>query len=246
MVPSVYERTFGTEGLTDHVQHNSNDGVNEFVIGLALVTLTFVQAQSLRLTSFRVTLLVHRHGVKVAREVSGGTYHNGRMWVVDNEDDQNLLVMEENGTFSIHPLAAHGGIADLEGIASDRNSLYLMAGGGLSHEGKVKSQPFAIARVTLQRDEPAEVRIVDMLEWLVPIARALGNPLERGERTDGTDTMVPKDGKFEGLAIMPDGRLLMGIRKPLVNGQAVILQLDGYREAFDQEKASLIRKSLPN
>src|SRR5262245_59551955 len=129
MVPSVYERTFGTEGVTDHEQHNSNDGENEFVIGLALVTLTFVQAQSLRLTSFRDIFLVHRHGVKVAREVSGATYHNGRMWVVDNEDDQNLLVMEENGTFSSHPLATHGGIADLEGITSDRNSLYLMAGG---------------------------------------------------------------------------------------------------------------------
>jgi len=58
---------------------------------------------------------------------------------------------------------------------------------------EVKSQRFAIARVTLQRDEPAEVRIVDMLEWLVPIARDLGMPMERAERTDGTDTMVPKD-----------------------------------------------------
>src|SRR5262245_21105221 len=99
------------------------------VMGLALVTATFVKAQGLRLASFRNISSVRRDGEKVAREVSGATYHNGRMWVVDNEDDQNLLVMEEDGTFSSHPLAAHGGIADLEGITSDRNSLYLMAGG---------------------------------------------------------------------------------------------------------------------
>ena len=214
------------------------------VMGLALMTATFVKAQGLRLTSFRDIPSVRRDRKKVAREVSGATYHNGRMWVVDNEDDQNLLVMEEDGTFSSHPLAAHGGISDLEGITSDRDSLYLMAGGGLSREGKVKSKRFAIARVTLQGDEPAEVRLVDMLEWLVPVARDLGMPVERAEGTDGTDTLVPKDGKFEGLAMMPDGRLLMGIRKPLVNGQAVILQLDGYREAFDRENASLIHPKV--
>ena len=60
-----------------------------------------------------------RHGKKVAREVSGATYLAGRMWVVDNEDDENLLVMEKNGSFSAHPLPPDGRIADLEGITSD-------------------------------------------------------------------------------------------------------------------------------
>lgn len=213
------------------------------VMGLALVTATFVKAQGVDVNSFRDIPSVRRDGEEVARGVSGATYNNGRMWVVDNEDDQNLLVMEDDGTFSSHPLAAHGRISDLEGITSDGRSLYLMAGGGV-REGKVRSMRFAIARVTLQADEPAEVRIVDMPEWLVPAARDLGMPMERAEGMDGTDIMVPKDGKFEGLAMMPDGRLLMGIRKPLVNGQALILQLDGYREAFDQEKASLIRPKV--
>ena len=64
---------------------------------------------------------------------------------------------------------------------------------------------------------------------------------EKAEGPDGKKMQVPEDGKFEGLTMMPDGRLLMGIRKPLVKDRAVILQLYGYKEAFDQEKASLIQ-----
>ena len=75
-------------------------------------------------------------------------------------------------------------------------------------------------------------------------SRKLGMEMEKAEGPDGEKIKVPEDGKFEGLAMMPDGRLLMGIRKPLVENLAVILQLDGYKEAFDQEKASLIQPKL--
>ena len=200
--------------------------------------------ENIRLAEFKDIPSVKRDGKRVAREVSDATYHQGRMWIVDNEDDQNLLVMEKDGSLSAFPLPAYGRISDLEGITSDGESLYLMAGGGLSHSGKMKPKRFAMARVILQEDEPVEVRIVDMLEWLVPVAQELGMKMEKAEDPDGDTIEVPKDGKFEGLAMMPDGRLLMGIRKPLVKDRAVILQLDGYREAFDQEKASLIRPKV--
>jgi hypothetical protein len=83
-----------------------------------------------------------------------------------------------------------------------------------------------------------------MLEWLGPACEALGMKMERAKGAGGGTIKVPKGGKFEGLAMMADGRLLMGIRKPLVNDRAVILQLDGYREAFAREKPSLIRPKL--
>lgn len=147
-----------------------------------------------------------RNGQNIAREVSDATYHQGRMWIVDNEDDQNLLGMEKDGTMSAHPLRAYGRISDLEGITSHVESLYLLAGGGLSHKGKVKPKRFAIARVTLERGEPAEVRIVDMLEWLAPVAQELGMKMEKAEGPHGEIIEVPKDGKFEGLANSLDSR----------------------------------------
>lgn len=202
------------------------------------------QAQQPCLSDFTDIPSVRRDGKQVAREVSGATYCQGRIWVVDNEDDQKLLVMEKNGSFSAHPLPSDGRISDLEGITSDGESLYLIAGGGLSKGGRVRPERFAMARVTLHQGEPTEVRIVDMLKWLVPFAQELGMEMEKAEGPDGEKIKVPEDGKFEGLAMMPDGRLLMGIRKPLVENLAVILQLDGYKEAFDQEKASLIQPKL--
>jgi hypothetical protein len=187
---------------------------------------------------------VKRHGEKVAREVSDATYYERRVWIVDNEDNENLLVMEADETLSTHPLSASGQISDLEGITSDGEFLYLIAGGGLSPGGKLKPKRFAIARVTLERGEPVEVRVLNMLEWLVPVAQGLGMKMEKAEDPNGEMVEIPKDGKYEGLAMLPDGRLLMGIRKPLVDRRAVILQLDGYREAFDQDKASLIRPKV--
>ena len=213
-------------------------------LSFVLAAGTVVQAQRPCPSNFTDIPSVKRDGKKIAREVSGATYCQGRIWVVDNEDDQNLLVMEENGSFSVHPLPSDGRISDLEGITSDGESLYLIAGGGLSKEGRVKSKRFAMARGTLHQGEPTEVRIVDMLKWLVPFAQELGMEMEKAEGPDGEKIKVPEDGKFEGLAMMPDGRLLMGIRKPLVNDRAVIIQLDGYREAFDQEKAFLIQPKL--
>ena len=115
------------------------------------------QAQQPCLTDFTDIPSVERDGKQVAREVSGATYCQGRIWVVDNEDDQNLLVMEKNGSFSAHPLPSNGRISDLEGITSDGESLYLIAGGGLK-EGRVKPKRFALARVTLHQGEPTEVR----------------------------------------------------------------------------------------
>lgn len=213
-------------------------------LSFVLAAGTVVQAQHPSLSDFTDIPSPKRDGKKVAREVSGATYCQGRIWVVDNEDDQNLLVMEKNGSFSAHPLPADGRISDLEGITSDGESLYLIAGGGLSKEGRVKSKRFAMARVTLHQGEPTEVRIVDMLKWLVPVAQELGMELEKAKGPDGEKIEVPEDSKFEALAMMPDGRLLMGIRKPLVENLAMILQLDGYKEAFDQEKASLIQPKL--
>jgi hypothetical protein len=213
-------------------------------LSFVLAAGAVVQAQHACLSDFTDIPSVKRDGEKVAREVSGATYCQGRMWVVDNEDDQNLLVMEDNGSFSAHPLPSDGRISDLEGITSNGKSLYVIAGGGLSKESRVKPKRFAMARVTLNHGEPTEVRIVDMLKWLVPVAQELGMEMEKAEGPDGKKMKVPKDGKFEGLAMMPDGRLLMGIRKPLVENLAVILQLDGYKEAFDQEKASLIQPKL--
>jgi Protein of unknown function (DUF3616) len=213
-------------------------------LSFVLAAGTVVQAQRPCPSNFTDIPSVKRDGKKIAREVSGATYCQGRIWVVDNEDDQNLLVMEENGSLSAHPLPADGRISDLEGITSDGESLYLIAGGGLSKEGRVKSKRFAMARVTLHQGEPTEVRIVDMLKWLVPFAQELGMEMEKAEGPDGEKIKVPENGKFEGLAMMPDGRLLMGIRKPLIENLAMILQLDGYKEAFDQEKASLIQPKL--
>jgi len=187
---------------------------------------------------------VRRDGQDVAREVSDATYCRRQMWIVDNEDDQNLLRMTKDGRFSTHPLRTNGRISDLEGITSDGESLYLTAGGGLSRGGKIKPERFAMARVTLRRGEPAEVRILDMLEWLLPIAREIDMKMEEAKGTNGDTIHVPTTGKFEGLAMMPDDRLLMGIRRPLVKDRAVILQLDGYREAFAQGKASRIRPKI--
>ena len=213
-------------------------------LSFVLATGTVVQAQRPCPSDFTDIPSVKRDGKKVAREVSGATYCQGRIWVVDNEDDQNLLVMEKNGSFSAHPLPADGRISDIEGITSDGESLYLIAGGGLSKEGRVESKRFAMARVTLYQGEPTEVRIVDMLKWLLPFAQEHDIEMEKAKGPDGEKIKVPEDGKFEGLAMMPDGRLLMGIRKPLVENLAMILQLDGYKEAFDQEKASLIQPKL--
>ena len=142
-------------------------------LGLFSATST-VQAQAGRgraaLEPRTTTVYRLRDGKQVAREVSGATYCQGRIWVVDNEDDQKLLVMEKNGSFSAHPLPSDGRISDLEGITSDGESLYLIAGGGLSKGGRVRPERFAMARVTLHQGEPTEVRIVDMLNWLVRFA----------------------------------------------------------------------------
>ncbi len=43
---------------------------------------------------------IERGGETLAREVSGATWHQSEMWVVDNEDDGHLLAMDAAGRFA--------------------------------------------------------------------------------------------------------------------------------------------------
>lgn len=208
------------------------------ILSLALVAP--ITAQDLPITDIEDIPSVERDGESVPREVSGATWCQGKMWVVDNEDSGNLLTMEEDGRFTAHPLPADGRISDLEGIASDGKYLYLMAGGGLSKKGKVKAERFSMARVTLKNGKPSSVTVIPFLPWLVPFAQELGMEMEDAEDEEGEDIEVPADGKYEGLAMLPGGKLVLGIRKPLLEDQAVIVELTGYAEAFDSEDASKI------
>lgn len=182
-------------------------------------------------------------GEVVAREVSGGTWHDGAMWIVDNEDDKNLLVME-GGRFSTRPLPEGLAVSDLEGITSDGTHLYVMAGGGLTKKGEVDPRRFTLTRLKVSGGQIQSGVVLDVLPWMKRLAKEIGADLEKAEDEDGEKVKVVEDFKPEGLAYLPDGRLLMGIRKPLVKGKSAIVSLEGFREAFDARDPERVKAQL--
>jgi hypothetical protein len=182
-----------------------------------------------------------RDGTQVAREVSGCTWHDGAMWVVDNEDDTHLLVMREPGRFSPRRLPESLAVSDLEGITSDGTYLYLMSGGGLSGKGDVDPRRFSLVRLRATEGRLGDAVRLDMLEWMKRLARELDADVEKARGPDGDKLKVVEDFKSEGLAMDPRGRLLMGLRKPLVKKRSAVVSLSGYREAFDSRDPGRVR-----
>lgn len=216
---------------------------SRILLSLALSVATATAAE-LELGQLDDIAGVERGGETLAREVSGATWHAGEMWVVDNEDDTNLLVMDAAGNFKPRKLPAGAAISDLEGITSDGTHLYVMAGGGLSNSGKLDPRRFALVRLTLTGGKLSGARTLDQLGWLRQFGKELELDFEKAKGPDGDKVKVIEDVKLEGLAMAPGGRLLVGLRKPLVKDKSMVVELRGYREAFDMNDASLLKASL--
>lgn len=214
------------------------------VLTLLLVLATGVCAGGVEIGELTDIPNVDRGGESVAREVSGATWHRGEVWVVDNEDDGALLVMDDKKAFKPRNLPANAKISDLEGIASDGAYLYVMAGGGLSKSGKLDPRRFALVRLRAADGKLSDARTLDQLGWLRTLGKELDLDFEKAKGPDGEKVKVVEDIKLEGLAMTPGGRLLVGIRKPLVKEKSLVVDLQGYQEAFERNDSSLLRASV--
>lgn len=201
-------------------------------LALCAVLVSTGYAADLAIGDLEEIPAVRKDGEMVAREVSGGTWHDGAMWIVDNEDDRNLLVMAD-GKFSPRVLPKDLAISDLEGITSDGTHLYVMAGGGLSKKGEVDPRRFTLTRLKVSGGQIRSGVVLDMLPWMKRLAKEIGADLARARDDDGEKVKVVEDWKPEGLAYLPDGRLIVGIRKPLVKDKSAIVSLTAFAEGFE-------------
>jgi hypothetical protein len=188
--------------------------------------------------------LVAKDGEKVAREVSGCTWLDGAMWIVDNEDDQNLLVMSKTGSFAPRALPKGFDVKDLEGITTDGTHLYVMSGGGLDKKDRADARRFGLHRLSPKGSALSSPVSLSMLDWMKRIAKELDLETEKVKSTEGDKVKHLEDFKPEGLAIDGQGRMLVGIRKPLIKGRSAVISLEGWREAFEKGDSERIKPKL--
>jgi hypothetical protein len=112
--------------------------------------------------------------------------------------------------------------------------VYVMTGGGLSKKGQMDPRRFRIARLSLASGAIESGVALDMLPWMKKLARDLDGDAEKARDLDGEKVKIVEDFKSEGLAVDPKGRLLLGLRKPLIKGKSAVVELAGYREAFER------------
>lgn len=209
-------------------------------IGVIAIAL----AADVELSDFEDIPPVAKDGEKVAREVSGCTWLGGAMWVVDNEDGEHLLVMSRTGSFAPRALPRGFDVKDLEGITTDGNHLYLMSGGGLDKKDRADARRFGLHRLSLKGDVLSAPVSLSMLDWMKRIAKELDVDTEKVKSTGGDTVKHVEDFKPEGLAIDGHGRMLVGIRKPLIKGRSAVISLEGWREAFEKGDSERIEPML--
>jgi hypothetical protein len=119
-----------------------------------------------------------------------------------------------------------------------------MSGGGLDKKDRADPRRFSLVRLTVSGGKLSGAVPLSMLAWMKRLAKELEIDTTKVKSTDGEKVKVVEDFKPEGLAIDGDGRLLVGIRRPLLGGKSAVVSLEGFAAAFEKQDAELIRPKL--
>ncbi len=166
------------------------------------------------------------------------------------DDERNTLVTYRRGQpepVALLPLAAFLGTAadkesDLEGAAAIGSRIYWISSHGRNKNGKPRPER--------QRFFATEVDASTVPPSLRPIGLAYtgllqdllsADALKRFKLKDAAQRAPEAAGGFniEGLAAMADGRLLIGLRSPLVAGRALLVPLDNPEAVANGEAARI-------
>lgn len=174
----------------------------------------------------------------------------GRDHFVVADDERNTLVTYKRGQpapVALLPLGAFLGTAadkesDLEGAAAIGSRIYWISSHGRNKNGKLRPERYRFFATEVDSStEPPSLRPVGLpytglLEDLLS-----AEALKRYKLKDAAQRAPEAAGglNIEGLAATADGKLLIGLRNPLVAGRALLVPLDN-PEAVVSGKASRI------
>ncbi len=136
--------------------------------------------------------------------------------------------------------------ADLEGSARIGDRVYWIGSHGRNSNGRIREERRQFFATELRRDGDGVVTVVPIGTHrdLAPALRAVSPGLAAaiGDGPSAPDLAPEKDGiNIEGLAAGSDGRsLLIGMRNPLVGGQAILVLLENAAEVVEMGTAPRI------
>lgn len=110
---------------------------------------------------------------------------------------------------------------DFEAVARDGDRLWWIGSHGRSKKGKKRPNRRMLFATNVPRRDLSDIRLVSIQYDLVPVLQAHSELSEI--LTEQVIKTAPKKGglNIEGLAIAPDGTLMLGLRAPLIGAQGM-------------------------
>lgn len=176
---------------------------------------------------------------------------DGRFLVVEDEKEHplSLVTIEADGKVKAEGLAASllqmfssfWKLDDLEGLAADRAGfVYAITSHSRNDDGNAKESREKLVRFRIEGDRVVDPKVVDGLKAALVARHAV---LAAAARVRD----VKADGglNIEALEVSPDQKqLLIGLRSPLRNGNALIARVENLDAVFDSEETPEIAPVL--
>ncbi len=132
--------------------------------------------------------------------------------------------------------------SDIEGAARIGNRIFWIASHGRNKDGKERSERdrFFATDIRPGTTPPGHVPAATPYRGLIDDLRSV--PTLKAFRLDAAARLAPEAPgglSIEGLAAMPDGRLLIGLRNPIPNSKALLVPLENPAGVVNGERARL-------
>lgn len=166
------------------------------------------------------------------------------------DDERNTLATYKRGQpapVALQPLAAFLGAAadkesDLEGAAAIGSRIYWISSHGRNKNGKLRKERYRFFATEVDtRTVPPSLRPVGVpYTGLLEVLLA-ADALKRHKLKDAAQRAPEAAGglNMEGLAATTDGKLLIGLRNPIVAGRALLVPLDNPEDVVNGQAARI-------
>ncbi len=169
-------------------------------------------------------------------------------FVVAGDEDNTLRIFRRGvadavGTLALADFLGTGKReSDIEGAARVGDRIYWIASHGRNKDGKERSERYRFFATDIRPGTTPPGLVAAATPYRGLIDDLLSAPSLKAFRLDAAARLAPEAPgglNIEGLAAMPDGRLLIGLRNPIPNSKALLVPLENPAGVVNGERARL-------